>query len=132
MPGKCCDRPRYAGQVSYEVSDPYPTDRTILALTTFLENGGWSASDVDFLNLPPSSPVLRHWSHGDKEWVWVGQWRNAEGSIVVYSLTCGVSSVASDSPGNGPLRVDGTLFTPRIVDAMKAAISGAERDRHGR
>jgi len=119
--------------VEYRMSAPYPAGDFLTDIASRLAQGGWKATETDFLNPTISSSNVRGWTAyldgrasppvGVHQWL--GQWRNNQGDVVSYALR--YSSAAGDPtykpplPTNSDLRVTAFLIPAGQAEAMAAA-----------
>lgn len=111
----------YDGQVTYNVREAYPAERTITQIQTRLRQLGWRPSQRDFLNPQGSTATRAEWTEAEIEGkhaiAWSQQWESNSGDTVSYGLA--YWSKTKDAIPD-ILDVGVSYFTSETVKAIEA------------
>jgi TonB C terminal len=119
----------YDGQVTYELSESYPAQKTIEHVHATLKRLGWRLRERDFLN--PSIQIVQTATWREVKirdqvvTVWSEQWENSDGDVVWYGYDYSPLNGQNSDP-RGPLRVIVSHFRAPLVRAM-ATVADSER-----
>jgi TonB family protein len=124
----------YDGQVTYELSEPFPAPSTIERVRTTLQRLGWKMREYDFLNPTHSVAKMANWREAEIDGrvvtTWSGQWENVNSDVLVYGLSFRSApgrTFDDQQEPTGPLYVTVTYLGAQLVRGL-AEEMGRERD----